>query len=73
MILIKRAVLNEHFKQISSLAEVIWREHFTPIIGEKQVLYMLDRFQSYEAIKTPLKIKVIHIIWLMTIIYFAHI
>lgn len=57
MILIKRAVLNEHFKQISSLAEVIWREHFTPIIGEKQVLYMLDRFQSYEAIKNAVENK----------------
>lgn len=51
MITIKKALSNGQIKQIALLAEVIWKEHFTPIIGEKQVLYMLDKFQSYEAIK----------------------
>lgn len=36
---------------IAELAEKIWRDHFTPIIGEYQVTYMLKRFQSVEAIK----------------------
>jgi GNAT superfamily N-acetyltransferase len=31
---------------IAALAEEIWREHFTPIIGADQVAYMLEKFQS---------------------------
>ena len=39
-----------HFQQISELARIIWSEHYTPIIGSKQVSYMLDKFQSERAI-----------------------
>jgi diamine N-acetyltransferase len=35
---------------VELLAKEIWVEHYTPIIGEKQVDYMLDKFQSKEAI-----------------------
>lgn len=35
---------------VADLAEIIWKEHFTPIIGEKQVAYMVDKFQSYPAL-----------------------
>ena len=35
---------------VESLAYSIWREHYTPIIGRRQVEYMLDKFQSKEAI-----------------------
>ena len=35
---------------LASLAEKIWRQHFTPIIGKEQVDYMLSNFQSPEAI-----------------------
>ena len=38
------------FVQIAGLADIIWREHYTPIIGRAQVAYMLERFQSGEAI-----------------------
>ena len=31
---------------IATLAEEIWREHYTPIIGAGQVDYMLEKFQS---------------------------
>lgn len=34
---------------------MIWREHFTPIIGEKQVDYMLDKFQSAPAIAEQIR------------------
>lgn len=34
---------------IETLAEEIWHEHYTPIIGEHQVDYMLGKFQSVEA------------------------
>lgn len=36
---------------ISQLADTIWREHYTPIIGASQVSYMLNKFQSAEAIE----------------------
>ena len=35
---------------IARLANTIWREHYTPIIGKGQVDYMMERFQSREAI-----------------------
>lgn len=34
---------------IANLADIIWREHYTPIIGPEQVEYMLDKFQSASA------------------------
>lgn len=51
MISIKKAVSDADYREIAALASIIWREHFTPIIGEAQVEYMLERFQSYNAIK----------------------
>lgn len=41
----------DDIKKISLKAEEIWREHFTSIIGEKQVDYMLSLFLSLEAIE----------------------
>ena len=35
--------------QVEELAAEIWKEHYTPIIGAEQVEYMLDNFQSVEA------------------------
>lgn len=35
---------------IAALADDIWHEHFTPIIGTAQVDYMLDKFQSVDAL-----------------------
>ncbi len=35
---------------VAALANEIWNDHFVPIIGKKQVDYMLDRFQSEGAI-----------------------
>ncbi|MEE0418522.1 MAG: GNAT family N-acetyltransferase [Lachnospiraceae bacterium] len=40
--------------EIANLAEVIWHEHFTKIIGEEQVNYMVEKFQSYAALKEQL-------------------
>lgn len=41
--------------ELCQLAEEIWRQHFTSIIGEGQVEYMLDRFQSETAIAGQLE------------------
>lgn len=38
-------------KGVEVLAFEIWREHYTPIIGSKQVDYMLDKFQSVQTMK----------------------
>lgn len=45
----------EHRKIVESLAREIWTEHYTPIIGREQVEYMLDKFQSSEAITAQIK------------------
>ena len=37
--------------QVAKLAKEIWNEHYLPMIGSNQVLYMLDKFQSKDAIK----------------------
>ena len=42
---------SEHCAELANLAEIIWRQHFTPVIGEEQVNYMLHNFQSEDAIK----------------------
>lgn len=34
-----------------ALAKGIWTHHYTPIIGQAQVEYMLSKFQTYEAIR----------------------
>ena len=38
------------FVILEKLAKTIWTEHYTPIIGEVQVEYMLEKFQTAEAI-----------------------
>ncbi len=40
-----------HYTIISKLATIVWTEHYTPIIGSKQVTYMLDKYQSENAIE----------------------
>jgi ribosomal protein S18 acetylase RimI-like enzyme len=37
--------------QVYNLAKEIWNQHYLPIIGQEQVDYMLDKFQSERAIK----------------------
>lgn len=46
-----RAKEKRHFKAIAALAESIWHQHYTPIIGTEQVRYMLSKYQSPRAIE----------------------
>lgn len=39
----KKAETDDQLRQIADLAEIIWNEHFTPIIGKKQVDYMIEK------------------------------
>ncbi|MDC6389570.1 GNAT family N-acetyltransferase [Maribacter sp. PR1] len=42
-------------KVVANLAHTIWKEHYTPIIGEDQVVFMLNKFQSENAISAQIK------------------
>lgn len=48
---IEQITNNDKLKIAAALADEIWHEHFTPIIGSAQVEYMLKKFQSYDAMR----------------------
>ncbi len=45
----------KEIKRLEEFAREIWTEYYIPIIGEKQVSYMLEKFQSKHAITEQLK------------------
>ncbi len=45
------AAQHKDAQRIAELAKPIWQEHYTPIIGSKQVEYMLKNFQSEKAVQ----------------------
>lgn len=47
---LERAERREQIAAVAALARDIWTEHYAPIIGVAQVGYMLEKFQSEEAI-----------------------
>lgn len=42
---------DDQIQETAILANEIWHQHFPPIIGQAQVEYMVDKFQSFRAIK----------------------
>ena len=50
MVEIKNISSKTSIVKVSELATSIWSEHYIPIIGAKQVTYMLNKFQSEKAI-----------------------
>jgi RimJ/RimL family protein N-acetyltransferase len=52
---IKRITNQNELKEVESLATEIWHEHYTPIIGNAQVEYMLDKFQSADAMQKQME------------------
>ena len=46
-----KIVNDGEIREAAALAREIWTEYYTPILGKDQVAYMLDNFQSAEAIK----------------------
>ena len=40
----------EQIRDVVRLAREIWQEHYLPIIGQEQIDYMLEKFQSKSAI-----------------------
>lgn len=55
MIHFKAAESNRELLQIEEMANIIWHEHYTPIIGVEQVIYMLDKFQSVSSMSEQIK------------------
>ena len=52
------AVTNdEDIRGVVALADEIWREHYQPIIGMEQIEYMLQRFQSFDAISSQISLE----------------
>lgn len=47
----EQALTDTAIQEIATLANNIWHEHFTPIIGLEQVEYMVEKFQSFSALK----------------------
>ena len=45
---------NSDLLLIECMANTIWHEHYTPIIGHEQVVYMLDKFQSVNTMKAQI-------------------
>jgi len=60
MIEIKKILHQTNILEVSKLATSIWSEHYIPIIGANQVTYMLDKFQSEEAIDEQISKKHFH-------------
>jgi GNAT superfamily N-acetyltransferase len=50
MLTFAKAQTSAEFARLSTLAYVIWTNHYTPIIGSAQVTYMLEKYQSPRAI-----------------------
>ena len=49
--LILKPATEKDFSTIEKLAHIIWQKHYVPIIGEKQVSYMLNKMYSAEALQ----------------------
>lgn len=54
-ILIKPVDTEAEISTVASLAKTIWNEYYVPIIGQAQVDYMLEKFQSEEAIARQMR------------------
>ncbi len=54
MVTFKRIISQVDIAEVARLAREIWPEHYRPIIGQAQVDYMLEKFQSPSAIARQL-------------------
>lgn len=52
---IKVCQSDEQLKELADEARKIWNEYFISIITQEQIDYMVEMFQSYEAIKHAMK------------------
>lgn len=50
---IRKCQSDEDIQQLAKLANEIWHEYFIDIISFEQIEYMVEKFQSYPALKKP--------------------
>jgi len=55
MIHFKVVTTNQDLVLIEEMAKIIWHEHYTPIIGVEQVVYMLEKFQSAATMRSQME------------------
>lgn len=55
MLFFKKCTADEDLKYTAEMANKIWNEHFISIITQGQIDYMLEKFQSYPAMKEQVK------------------
>lgn len=58
--LIEKVSSEDQIVTIVNLADEIWNEYFTPIIGKPQVDYMLEKFQSKKVITEQIENAVLY-------------
>ncbi|MCB0736395.1 MAG: GNAT family N-acetyltransferase [Bacteroidetes bacterium] len=52
---IELATTHSQLYAIAQIAAEIWNEHYSPIIGKAQVDYMIEKFQSIEAMQKQIE------------------
>ena len=52
---ITKVYSSKDVEDVARVANIVWSEHYTPIIGVEQVEYMIDKFQSSTAILQQIK------------------
>ena len=52
---IETAKTDMDIERIAELADIIWHEHFSSILTSGQIDYMVEKFQSYPAIKKAIE------------------
>ena len=52
---IKQVIEDKDLKDVVDLANEIWHEYFPFILSDEQIDYMVDRFQSYDAMKDQMQ------------------
>jgi ribosomal protein S18 acetylase RimI-like enzyme len=50
----------EQIGRVVQIAHIVWPEHYTPIIGQAQVEYMLGNFHSPQAIESEIRNQLTH-------------
>lgn len=55
MLTFEKILSDEQIKQTAALANEIWHQHFSGIISDGQIDYMVKKFQSYESLKSQIE------------------
>ncbi len=64
--MILQAKTRQDIAAIVALGEIIWNQHYVPIIGQAQVDYMLEKFQSVSALTDQIEHQQYHYFMITT-------